>query len=194
MARNLHYASLINLPKSLLNYRNVKDQKERQSVVVKDTSLAKELSYDLSLVKLSDSRGSVEVNRKAYKYEVQSHKANQIIIVINEQVRKMEYFVDKNMVYIFDAQGDQLGFRFVTDEMKASSAGEGKGDNVVKAVMPGTITKVFKKVGDEVKKGEPILAMESMKMETVVKAAFDGKVVRLLVSEKDFVEAGQVLM
>lgn len=78
--------------------------------------------------------------------------------------------------------------------MKESSAGEGKGDNVVKAVMPGTITKVFKKVGDAVKKGDPILAMESMKMETVVKAAFDGKVVKLLVGEKDFVEAGQLLM
>jgi len=59
--------------------------------------------------------------------------------------------------------------------------------------MPGTITKVFRKVGDVVKKGESVVAMEAMKMELVIKADRDSKVVKINVGENEFVEAGKVL-
>jgi len=38
------------------------------------------------------------------------------------------------------------------------------GDKALRSPMPGTVTKVSRKVGDVVKKGESILAMEAMKM------------------------------
>ena len=60
--------------------------------------------------------------------------------------------------------------------------------------MPGTVTKVFKKEGELVKKGESLLAMEAMKMELVIKAQFDGKVVKVNVGENEFVEAGKALI
>ena len=78
--------------------------------------------------------------------------------------------------------------------MKASDQGEGAGENMLKSAMPGTITKVFRKVGDVIKKGEAVIAMEAMKMETVMRAAFDCKVVKVTVGEKDFVEAGKTLV
>lgn len=53
--------------------------------------------------------------------------------------------------------------------------------------MPGTVTKVYKKAGDTVKKGESILAMEAMKMELVIKAQFDCKIVKVNISENEFV-------
>jgi biotin carboxyl carrier protein len=49
--------------------------------------------------------------------------------------------------------------------------------------MPGTITKVFRKVGDIVKKGESVVAMEAMKMELVIKADRDSKVVKINVGD-----------
>lgn len=63
----------------------------------------------------------------------------------------------------------------------------------MKSPMPGTITKVFRKVGDVVKKGESVVAMEAMKMELVIKADRDSKVVKINVGENEFVEAGKVL-
>ena len=48
--------------------------------------------------------------------------------------------------------------------MKESDKGEGAAENRLRSAMPGTITKVFRKVGDRVKKGESIIAMEAMKM------------------------------
>ena len=41
VARNLHFASLLNLPRGLFNFRNVKGQKQSQKISVKDTSISK---------------------------------------------------------------------------------------------------------------------------------------------------------
>lgn len=45
--------------------------------------------------------------------------------------------------------------------------------------MPGIITKVFQKEGNRIKKGDAILAMQAMKMELVIKAEFDCKIVKI---------------
>jgi biotin carboxyl carrier protein len=37
--------------------------------------------------------------------------------------------------------------------------------------MPGTISKIFVKVGDKLKRNDPIFAMEAMKMEHVIRAS-----------------------
>lgn len=62
------------------------------------------------------------------------------------------------MVHIFNQQGDQLGFRFTSDERKVTKQ-EGNADIFIKAPMPGTVTKIYRKVGDVLKKGDSILAM-----------------------------------
>lgn len=55
-------------------------------------------------------------------------------------------------------------------------AGEGEGQifhDFAKNPMSGTIVKVFCKVGDKIKAGEPLISVESMKMEFLVKADRD---------------------
>jgi biotin carboxyl carrier protein len=37
--------------------------------------------------------------------------------------------------------------------------------------MPGTISKIFVKIGELLKRGDPIFAMEAMKMEHVIRAS-----------------------
>lgn len=71
--------------------------------------------------------------------------------------------------------------------MKALDNDDGVKDRALLSPMPGTVTKIFRKVGDKVKKGESILAMEAMKMELVLKAEFDCKIVKLDVAEQAFV-------
>ncbi len=53
--------------------------------------------------------------------------------------------------------------------------------------MPGTITKINRKEGDILKKGESILAMQAMKMELVIKAPSPCKIVKIFVAEGEFV-------
>ena len=60
--------------------------------------------------------------------------------------------------------------------------------------MPGRVVKVFVQPGQEVKKGDNIISVESMKMEYFVKANFDGVIEEVLTKEGDTVALKQNLV
>jgi biotin carboxyl carrier protein len=64
----------------------------------------------------------------------------------------------------------------------------------IKAPMPGLVLKVLVKEGDKVGKNDPVLVLEAMKMENVIKAPGDAMVERVHVSERTAVEKGQLLL
>jgi len=63
----------------------------------------------------------------------------------------------------------------------------------LKAPLPGSIFKILKHVGDEVKKGETIMVMEAMKMENNIQSEKEGTIVNLKVKEGDAVLQNDVL-
>ncbi|PLX12448.1 MAG: acetyl-CoA carboxylase biotin carboxyl carrier protein subunit [Marinilabiliales bacterium] len=63
----------------------------------------------------------------------------------------------------------------------------------LKAPLPGSIFKILKHEGDEVKKGETIMIMEAMKMENNIQSEKEGKIVSLKVKEGDSVLQNDVL-
>jgi 3-methylcrotonyl-CoA carboxylase alpha subunit len=70
----------------------------------------------------------------------------------------------------------------------AHAASEHSGDLL--SPMPGRVRKTLVAVGDAVRRGQPLLILEAMKMEHSIKAPRDGAVKRLLVREGDLVDAG----
>ncbi len=64
----------------------------------------------------------------------------------------------------------------------------------VTALMPGTVSEILVKVGDEVKMDDELLILEAMKMENPICAPADGKVAEIKVAEGDKVDANQVLI
>lgn len=66
--------------------------------------------------------------------------------------------------------------------------------NDVKAPMPGLIFSIAVNVGDDVKKGDPIMILEAMKMENVLKSPGDGTIKTIKVKQGDSVEKNQVLV
>ena len=74
-----------------------------------------------------------------------------------------------------------------------SLSGEATGDGAILSPMPGKIVHSPVKVGDAVKKGDPILTLEAMKMEHVLTAPFDAVVASLEVALGDQVVEGKVL-
>ena len=61
------------------------------------------------------------------------------------------------------------------------------------AMMPGRVVKVMAKEGDSVKKGQPLIIMEAMKMEHTIVSPKDGVVDRVAFRENDLVAADAVL-
>ena len=64
----------------------------------------------------------------------------------------------------------------------------------VPAHITGTVWKIEKKVGDEVRTGDVLVILESMKMEMPVEAPEDGKVSEIRVKEAQPVNEGDVLV
>jgi urea carboxylase len=65
------------------------------------------------------------------------------------------------------------------------------GSQAVEAHVPGSVWKLSVAVGEQVKRGQVLLVVESMKMEIAVEAACDGEVAELLVAEGQAVAPGQ---
>lgn len=64
----------------------------------------------------------------------------------------------------------------------------------IKAPMPGLVLKLLVKEGDAVKKNDPVLILEAMKMENVIKSPGEGTVKKIHAQEKTAVEKGQLLV
>ena len=60
--------------------------------------------------------------------------------------------------------------------------------------MPGQVTVVLVKAGDETTRGQTLLILEAMKMEIRVTAPADGHVQQVMVQSGDVVERGQHLV
>ena len=63
----------------------------------------------------------------------------------------------------------------------------------VEADITGNVWKIVTKVGDEIEEDEPIMILESMKMEIPISAPESGKIVEILVEADIVVTQGQVL-
>ena len=73
----------------------------------------------------------------------------------------------------------------------AAAAGAG---NPVKAPLPGTISSISVKVGDQVNVGDTVLVLEAMKMQNNIEAECAGTVTSIVVNPGDSVMEGAVLL
>ena len=73
----------------------------------------------------------------------------------------------------------------------AAAAGAG---NPVKAPLPGTISSIIVKVGDQVNVGDTVLVLEAMKMQNNIEAEYAGTVTSIVVNPGDSVMEGAVLL
>jgi biotin carboxyl carrier protein len=79
------------------------------------------------------------------------------------------------------------------ESMGLSAASEVKVNNI-KAPMPGLVLRVLVEQGQEVKKGDPLLVLEAMKMENMIKSPADAKIASVDVNLSQAVEKNQVLI
>ena len=79
---------------------------------------------------------------------------------------------------------DKFGYTKTNEE----NAGE------INAAIPGLLTKIFVKVGDELSQGDHLCVLEAMKMENEIKAPISGKVKKINIKEGGSVEKGNLIM
>ncbi len=64
----------------------------------------------------------------------------------------------------------------------------------IKAPMPGLVVNVLVKEGDQIKKGDALVALEAMKMENMIKSPADVTIKKIHVSKGMALEKGQIMI
>ena len=83
---------------------------------------------------------------------------------------------------------DELLNKMGMNKTIAASVGE------IKAPMPGLILQILVKSGMSIKKGDPILILEAMKMENIIKSPVDGIIKNIKAKERESVSKNQILI
>ena len=65
---------------------------------------------------------------------------------------------------------------------------------LITAFIPGTILEVKVKPGKDIKKGEPLLVLEAMKMNNIIRSSVNGKVKKIHCKKGDLVSKSQLLV
>jgi len=89
---------------------------------------------------------------------------------------------------------DGASWRLVEVDPLATHAGEDPGAGRLTAPMPGRVTQLMVEPGKSVRRGEPLMIIEAMKMEHTVTAPADGTVEAVRFAAGDLVEEGAELI
>eukprot|EP01080_Neovahlkampfia_damariscottae_P002244 gene2244-2418_t len=148
-------------------------------------------SFEIQYEWKENNQFNVEFLKKKYDVKLFEFEDNLLNISINNIRRS--YFVLKNNNQRFihcDTFGDCLLTKYSLLDSKLNENSKDTG-NLISNV-PGKVWKILKKTGDQVKVGETLLIIESMKMENKKFATKDG-IVTMLVKEGNLVNADTVL-
>ena len=120
--------------------------------------------------KLNDVEYNVELSRTAEGYRLHLDGAtvtfSSFDLPLHVATRGDDVFIH------FEGEAYQLTYEHPLDRLALQS--HGAADDGLRAPMPGSLVAVHAKPGQKVAKGEALLLMESMKMETTLIAARDG--------------------
>lgn len=134
------------------------------------------LSHDT--IRLDEHRMHLLINGKGYKVELLRSEGKEMVLQVNGARFEVQLRSELDLML------SKMGIN-ITTEQKI---------NELKAPMPGLVLRVMVQPGQEVQKGEPLLVLESMKMENVLKSPGQGVVDKILATVGKTVEKGAVLL
>lgn len=136
------------------------------------------VEYVMDLLMVEDGVYSVILNGKSYNIEM--------IQGAHSKAYHVNTLLTSYDVEIFDAEAKYLRNRNKGLEEEASKQ--------ILSPMPGRVVNVLVKPGEEVSKGQTLVIVSAMKMESEFKAAIDGKVKDVNVKAGDTVDGGRIMI
>ena len=139
-----------------------------------------EIPFEWDIIKVKEGSFHIIKDRKSYSLEVINTDFEKKIFTVKINRNKYELQVKDR----FDDLLKSLGMENINN---------GK-INEIKAPMPGLVIDIMVASGSEVKKGDPIMVLEAMKMENILKSPSDGRIKKIHVEKRQAVEKNQVLV
>lgn len=143
-----------------------------------DTLLLNGQSIEHDTIWLDKHRMHLLINGKGYKVELLRSEGNGMIIQVNGARFELQLRSELDLML------GKMGINISAAEKI----------NELKAPMPGLVLRIMVEAGQEVQKGDPLLVLESMKMENVLKSPGPGIVDKIHATVGKTVEKGAVLL
>ena len=135
--------------------------------------------YLVKIIKIEQNKNIIyfQVNNSIYKAKLLPEESKQIKV----------YLYNFNKSFTINlGSGQKTSNSEKTDQNKFYSS--------IKSPLAGRIIKIDVKPNQFVKKNQPLLTIESMKMENEIRASFDAFIKTILISPSDLVEQNQLLI
>ena len=134
---------------------------------------------------------SVRIGERTYLVDLVSAAGGELAFSLGDKVLTAHVARDGDVFHV--ALGWQVLTLNVAKPSSRRTAAAGGAANL-SATMHGQVVRVLVAEGDTVRRGQPLVLLEAMKMEMRVTAPHDGRVVRLLCSAGEVVHRGQALL
>ncbi|MBN2829528.1 MAG: biotin/lipoyl-binding protein [Candidatus Cloacimonetes bacterium] len=132
-------------------------------------------------------RYNLKINGEKYNAYIVSFHENGAVVEVNGNKFSVEFVNDDcNTIPVIERTQKELP---EVPRFKEPTAEDGK----IFSPIPGVIVKSLVSEGDNVKKGQPVIILEAMKMESEIPAPVSGKVEKIHVKDKAPVQEGQLL-
>jgi biotin carboxyl carrier protein len=134
--------------------------------------------YTVRQTPLSEGRSLLLIDNESLEVDVHSHNGNgerRVFMAGKEIQTSIEDYA-------------------VAQMRKAAGMSHAKTEDVVKTPMPGLVVDIKVKVKEQVTKGQPLVIIEAMKMENIIKAAHAGVIKSVNIQAGNSVEKGDILL
>ena len=160
------------------------------NTIIDDQSIEMEFSYSLNLLSIK-SKNEMQIDLVQIGVDHYSLILNgkSHCLTINKKPERYEITVD-HYTYLVQVQDemDILLEKFGMQSNINSNAGE------IHAQIPGLVSQLFVKPGDNVNIGQKLLILEAMKMENEIDSPIAGIVNNIHIKSGDKVEKGELIM
>ena len=131
-----------------------------------------------------------EIDGKKFEVEVNLLNSNDAQVKVND--KNFDIKISNNLPEPKKSEPKKSEPKKSEPKIPDQSAQGNPGDLL--ALMPGKILKVLVSEGQKIKMGEPVIIMESMKMEQTIVSSADGVINSINVNEGETIEVGSVMI
>ncbi len=155
--------------------------------------------YDIH-VEYRSERYHLTVNGRAVEVDHEDMQRGRSLLLIDGESHEVDIrFNGNDTDRIVFLQGTDIPLRIEDYNLaqlrkRAGKAAGGARESVLNAPMPGLVVDVKVVVGDTVKRHQPLVVIEAMKMENILKARTDGTVKAIHARKGQSVEKGEQLV
>lgn len=151
-----------------------------------------EEEFDVALTR-SGSAFRLIVGETEFAFQLRQNPDGHFDLISQHEHDNVHAAVDGDIIHVH-LNGETYSLRFEHALQRLAEINEAGGADQIRAAMPGSVVSLDVDSGTHVKKGQTLLVMESMKMETTIIAPRDGVVAEIQVAAGQTFDKDAVLL